>query len=110
MPGFHHSIAVLLLPPCHCRLKQNGIFLQIFLQQRTNGNFFTVTATTERNLLRSYFLEERNFSNGDCGNGRTATEWWKRGVETSVCSGGWRRDQSEQVKVDDGGGGGTDTK
>jgi len=53
-----------------------------------NGRFFAVTAITERSLLR-IFSEERNFSNGngDYGNGRTATEWWKPGV-IYHCTGG----------------------
>jgi len=40
MPGFHHSGAILPLPTCLCRLKQNGIFLQIFFATTDERQFF----------------------------------------------------------------------
>jgi len=73
MPGFHHSLAVLLLPFCRCKIP--------LLCKNYVRKFRSVTALDSKKIRNGsgngngvWKRERRN------GNGRTATEWWKPGI------------------------------
>jgi len=71
-------VCFLLLVVC-CRLANKDIYI---LHGRTATADFLPLRLLRDGILPRIFSEKWNFSNsnGDNGNGKTATEWWKPGI------------------------------
>jgi len=74
MPSFHHSVAVLPLP-----LAVAVSYTVVVAVAAAVAYLFAVYGCNGTEFYYVIFTEQRNFTTaeGQNGNGRTATEWWK---------------------------------